>query len=245
MQTRAPPIGEPEHVTWLMLPVAAGAGLLFALLLAGTAPVPPLLAWHAGLMVAAWGVLLPGGALVARYGKRRPAGRFPHLVEDLTWWAWHRPVQYAGLALAVAGLGCAAMAVGGGARSLHALCGAVVMALGLSQTVAALLRGTKGGPTGAGADPARPETWRGDHYDMTPRRRRFEAYHKPAGWLACGLAVPTLLLGAALAGAGTAGILLLGLVHGALMAWAVDGIVRGRHLSSFEALWDRSEPPAA
>ncbi len=29
-----------------------------------------------------------------------------------------------------------------------------------------------------------PETWVGDHYDMTPRRRRFEAYHKTAGYCA-------------------------------------------------------------
>ena len=39
------------------------------------------------------------------------------------------------------------------------------------------------------ADPADPATWRGDHYDMTPRRRLFEAWHKTAGWSLIALAV--------------------------------------------------------
>ena len=44
------------------------------------------------------------------------------------------------------------------------------------------LRGNHGGKNYYTADPNDPKTWFGDHYNMTPRRRKFEAYHKTAGY---------------------------------------------------------------
>lgn len=57
------------------------------------------------------------------------------------------------------------------------------------------VRGTKGGPTNKRADPALPETWRGEHYDMTLRRRIFEQLYKGIGYPAIFLAVPVAWLG--------------------------------------------------
>ena len=44
------------------------------------------------------------------------------------------------------------------------------------------LRGKHGGKNYYTADPNDPKTWFGDHYNMTTRRRIFEAYHKTAGY---------------------------------------------------------------
>ena len=44
------------------------------------------------------------------------------------------------------------------------------------------LRGNHGGKNYYTADPNDPKTWFGDHYNMTTRRRIFEAYHKTAGY---------------------------------------------------------------
>src|SRR4029079_19692751 len=40
-----------------------------------------------------------------------------------------------------------------------------------------------------------PSTWWGDHYNMTPRRRRFEAYHKTAGYFVYFFAVGAVTTG--------------------------------------------------
>jgi hypothetical protein len=45
------------------------------------------------------------------------------------------------------------------------------------------------------ADPDDPSTWHGDHFDMTPRRRKFEAYHKTAGYFAAFCAVGAVASG--------------------------------------------------
>ncbi len=44
------------------------------------------------------------------------------------------------------------------------------------------LRGKHGGKNYFSAKPDDPKTWFGDHYNMTTRRRIFEAYHKTAGY---------------------------------------------------------------
>lgn len=66
-----------------------------------------------------------------------------------------------------------------------------MLALALSQFASAALRGTKGGPT----SPAPDGNLRGDHFDMSPRRRRFEHLHKSGGLLAVGLSVVAILTG--------------------------------------------------
>jgi hypothetical protein len=151
---------------------------------------------HAFLMMAAWLVLLPAGALVARFRKVTPGQNWPQRLDNLLWWRLHRLLQYTGVAFALIGLGAAYRAT---ARLpldvVHVQIGLVVILLAILQIVSTWFRGSKGGPTGEGADPRRPETWRGDHYDMTLRRRLFEGWHKTCGWWAIILAPVAVLLG--------------------------------------------------
>jgi hypothetical protein len=151
---------------------------------------------HAVLMMAAWLVLLPAGALVARFCKVTPGQDWPRRLDNLLWWRLHRLLQYTGVACALIGFGVAYRATGRLPLDVvHVQIGLVVIVLAILQIVSTWFRGSKGGPTGAGADPRRPETWRGDHYDMTLRRRLFEGWHKTCGWWAIILAPLAVLLG--------------------------------------------------
>lgn len=69
----------------------------------------------------------------------------------------------------------------------HAVLGwAVVVALAL-QVLSGWFRGSKGGPS--------DNQMRGDHYDMNPRRRVFEAFHKVTGFSLVVAAAITILWG--------------------------------------------------
>ena len=80
------------------------------------------------------------------------------------------------------GLAVALTASGGFSGSLHSIFGITTITLGCLQVVSGWFRGKHGGRNYFKAVPDDPSTWRGDHYDMTPRRRKFEAYHKTAGY---------------------------------------------------------------
>jgi hypothetical protein len=67
--------------------------------------------------------------------------------------------------------------------------GLLTVAMGCLQVISALLRGTHGGKYYNNADLNNPASWRGDHYDHTPRRRAFEAYHKTSGYFTSFFAV--------------------------------------------------------
>jgi len=131
--------------------------------------------WHARWMVLGWGVLLPLGALVARFYKVTPRQDWPRALDSRAWWNSHRALQWAGvLAMSVGvwlvwghGQGVSPLA------RLHGWAGWALCAAGWAQIVGGLLRGSKGGP----GDPQ----LRGDHYDMTPRRLAFERAHKSLG----------------------------------------------------------------
>ena len=73
--------------------------------------------------------------------------------------------------------------------------GLLAVTLGVVQVFAGMLRGKHGGKYYYTADPNNPETWFGDHYNMTPRRRIFEAYHKNAGYIAGLLALGAVASG--------------------------------------------------
>ena len=156
--------------------------------------------WHGGLMLLAWFVLLPGGALAARFYKVLPGQDFPRVRDSGAWWLAHLGSQYAGAALAGLAVWIAWDALGEAWDwgSPHVALGLAVMTLCALQVASGLLRGTKGGPTDIHADPHDPTTWRGDHYDMTLRRRVFETWHKRAGYVAFALALPTAWLGLSL-----------------------------------------------
>ncbi len=146
--------------------------------------------YHAILMVGIWIVLVPLCIIVIRFGKPKPTlnGIQEKVsIKNLVWW-WFSVHKY-GLMLAVGlslvGAAVAAVALTasrGFSGSIHSIFGISTVTLGCLQVVSGWLRGIHGGRNYYTADPNDPATWRGDHYDMTPRRRKFEAYHKNAGY---------------------------------------------------------------
>lgn len=155
---------------------------------------------HALLMTLAWFVFVPVAVLAIRYFKPLPTtygialgtGRFDR---RLLWWTIHWTFLYAAIGLSLAGTVIAVVVSQGFSGSVHAVFGLAATAMGCLQIVSAWLRGSHGGKQGAASDPDRPETWRGDHYDMTPQRRWFEAYHKAAGYLTLALALAAVASG--------------------------------------------------
>ena len=187
--------------------------------------------WHARFMVLAWAVLLPLGAIAARYFKVTPRQDWPRQVDNRAWWHAHRSFQYLGVALMLAG---AALAWKVGTQSSrvalwHGYFGWSVVTLGVLQILSAWARGSKGGPT-------EPQL-RGDHYDMTRHRLWFEALHKGAGWLAVVLAIVTVTLGLIAADAPrwmpfTLALWWLGLLA---LGWHLERA--GRCIDTYQAIW--------
>jgi len=148
---------------------------------------------HALLMLITWFVLVPIGVLAVRffkpaptpYGIERGTGRFH---PKLLWWTMHYSILYLAIALTLFGAVISIYVSHGFSGSAHAFCGLATVLSGSLQIVSAWLRGTHGGKHGVSSDPEDPATWRGGHYDMTPRRRWFEAYHKTAGYFTIALA---------------------------------------------------------
>jgi preprotein translocase subunit SecG len=193
--------------------------------------IAPWAYWHARSMVLAWGVLLPLGALLARFFKVRPGQNWPALTDDKLWWHGHQALQWSGVVLMTVGVWLA-WGYGAGASAVarwHGWLGWGLCAAGWLQVVGALMRGSKGGPTDA--------QLRGDHYDMTTRRKFFEVLHKSLGWLALLFAVLVLLLGLVAADAPRWMLLVLGLwwlALGAAFAWLQ---ARGQCIDTYQAIW--------
>lgn len=152
----------------------------------------PGLSWHGRLMVLAWGVLVPTGVIAARFFKVLPRQRFPEVVDSRVWWRTHLAAQIGAILVTLAGLALVLSSDRGVASTAslwtHRALGYCVLALGVAQGVSGAFRGSKGGPT----DRRGP---RGDHYDMTPRRRAFERFHKAAGYAALALSLAAVLTG--------------------------------------------------
>lgn len=187
--------------------------------------------WHARLMVLGWGVLLPVGALVARYFKVTRRQRWPQELDNKAWWHAHRVLQWGGIGAMSLG---AWLAWGQGNDSrtvaqIHAWAGWTLVGLGWLQVAAGLSRGTKGGPTAA--------QMRGDHYDMTPHRIWFERFHKGLGWLAVLAAWAVLALGLVTADAPRWMALALAAWWLALAGAAWHWQRQGRCLDTYQAIW--------
>jgi hypothetical protein len=156
--------------------------------------------YHAILMVAVWFVLVPICIITIRFGKPKPTLngiREKVALRNLVWW-WFSVHKYGlmlAVGLALAGAAMALMVSGGFSGSLHSFFGISTVALGCLQVVSGWVRGKHGGKNYYTADPNDPSTWRGDHYDMTPRRRKFEAYHKTAGYFVYFFAVGAVATG--------------------------------------------------
>lgn len=156
--------------------------------------------YHALLMVTIWFVLVPVGIVATRffkpgptlYGIEKGTGR---LDSRLLWWTLHFGCLYSAIGLSLAGALVAIVVSGGFSGSVHALFGMATIAFGCLQIVSAWFRGSHGGKHGAQSDPDDPDTWRGDHFDMTPQRRWFEAWHKTAGYFSVLLALVAVVTG--------------------------------------------------
>ncbi len=169
-------------IEWLLAPIDPGR----------IHEVGQLVAWHGRLMVAAWAFLVPTGIIIARFCKILPKQDWPASVDSRFWWHTHLAMQYSAATLTIAALGLIISAVSSfRIGTFHTLFGWAVTALLVAQVLGGILRGTKGGP----GEPAPDGSWRGDHYDMTRRRKIFEYLHKTGGYLAVLFASGAILSG--------------------------------------------------
>ena len=215
--------------------------------------IPAVWAWHGRLMVLAGAVLFPVGVMLARYYKVTRRQSWPRELDNRFWWNGHRLTQYLGVGLMSAAVALVWMDCSGGNWTCspdritrHELAGLAVLGAGWVQIILGLARGSKGGPTDRGADPNDPATWRGDHYDMTPRRIRFEWIHKLLGYLTLVLAVVAVVTGLVHADAPRWMFLALIVWWMGLLAWAVRMQRQGRNIDTYQAIWgpDPSHPGA-
>ena len=190
-------------------------------------------AWHGRLMVLAWSVVLPAGVIIARFYKITPRQKWPDQLDNKAWWYSHLTLQYTGGVIMLAAIGLIWQATSTSPWTAHTLLGWVAVGLGVGQFLSGWLRGTKGGPTAPGSD----GTSTGDHYDMTRRRRAFEAAHKTAGYLALVMSMAAILTGFWLANA-PRWMPLLWLCWLALLAGAwMTAQRRGLAADTYQAIW--------
>jgi uncharacterized membrane protein len=156
--------------------------------------------YHAVLMFVLWFIVIPLSVMSIRYFKPKPQPRgirkkIKLSNKDWWWFNLHQYGLYLAIGLSLVGLIVALTVSGGVSGSVHSVFGILTVGLGCLQIVSAWLRGSHGGRYYNVADPDDPSTWHGDHFDMTPRRRRFETYHKSAGYLAGFFAVGAVASG--------------------------------------------------
>lgn len=136
---------------------------------------------HGSLMMIGWGLLLPSGAIIAKFFKHRPNG---------LWFKLHRSIQIVGLSLALIGWIIALTQFNvfgdkGFNNYRHGIMGMIVMVLGLLQPLNAFFRPHPPSTDQNGESVAAPTT----------ARIMWEYFHKGSGWLAVVLAIPTIALG--------------------------------------------------
>ncbi len=206
---------------WLLSPLSG----------ASTHQLDEWVVWHARLMVLAWAIFLPLGALAARYYKVTHKQNWPCVVDSRAWWHAHRGFQYSGVVMMLIGayLAWDRSQSSSVTAQLHGHLGWGVISLGIAQILSAWFRGSKGGPT-------EPQM-RGDHYDMTAHRLRFEWFHKTAGWLAIATAVLTIALGLWVADAPRWMPLVLLVWWIALGAYGLRLERAGRAIDTYQAIW--------
>jgi FtsH-binding integral membrane protein len=156
--------------------------------------------YHAILMFLVWFVLVPSGIITIRYFKPKPKPmgiRKKISLANREWWWFnvHQYVLYLAIVLSLGGVVVALTVSRGFSGSVHSIFGGLTVLFGALQILSAWTRGTHGGKYYYQAKDDQPQTWVGDHYDMTPRRRRFEAYHKTAGYCAGFFAVGAVASG--------------------------------------------------
>ncbi len=193
--------------------------------------IAPAVYWHARLMVFAWGVCLPIGALTARYFKVTPQQDWPRVLDNKAWWHLHRFLQYSGVIAMTIGVWLVYSSAQHSslAKQAHQIMGWIVIGLGWLQVAGGIWRGSKGGPTDAQI--------RGDHYDMSPWRCAFERLHKSLGWVAILTAIPVTLLGLLIADAPRWMLMSLLVWWTALALIAIHWQRKGVCLDTYQAIW--------
>ncbi|BFG79818.1 hypothetical protein PTKU46_78520 [Paraburkholderia terrae] len=202
--------------------------------------LPTWAAWHGRAMVFAWGIAFPVGVLVARYFKVLPGQAWPDELDNKTWWHWHRALQ--GTGILVMTVGCL-LALGhahgtSGLAQLHRWIGWVLVVSGWLQVLSGVFRGSKGGGELArGYVDALGTGLRGDHYDMTHRRKAFECLHKLLGVAALLVAVVAISLGLILADAPRWMAVVLSTWWCLLLSLTIRWQCAGRCIDTYQAIW--------
>ncbi len=211
---------------WLLSPLSGASEHIIA----------PHVFWHARLMVLAWGLCLPMGALFARYFKVTPSQDWPRVLDNKFWWHSHRALQYGGVIAMSGGLYLVWQSSKPLAQLsfwniawLHQLLGWSVTVLGWSQMLGGILRGSKGGPS--------DHQMAGDHYDMSPKRVVFEHLHKSLGWLSIGLGMAVIMLGLLAADAPRWMLCALLVWWTGLLLAAIYFQQRGCCIDTYQAIW--------
>jgi len=158
--------------------------------------------YHAILMFTIWFLVVPASVMFLRFGKINPSTwGIPRGTSKWAWpelcWTVHKVSLYVAMFFAVASSGIAMMLSGGFSATFHAWFGLGAITLGVLQVVSAWFRGHHGGRKDPGADPEDRASWSGDHFDMTPQRWWFEAFHKTAGYFAVIMALGAVTTGLA------------------------------------------------
>ncbi len=155
---------------------------------------------HAILMATIWIILVPLCIIAIRFFKPKPTERGvldKINVRDPQWWWFHAHKfgLYFCIALSLVGVIVAIVVSKGFSGTVHSVFGILTVIFGCLQVISSWVRGRHGGRYYATADPDDPSTWHGDHFNMTTRRRRFETYHKTAGYFAMICAVGAVASG--------------------------------------------------
>jgi Eukaryotic cytochrome b561 len=208
---------------WLMQPIS-GASI-------DAHQVSASVSWHGRLMVLSWGLILPLGVLAARFFKVTPGQDWPRVLDNPTWWRIHWRGQSLGVFISLVGVSliCGKAHGQGALEFWHQCIGWALFALGLIQITGGFFRGSKGGPTA--------QNLRGDHYDMTRRRRIFEFIHKSIGYFALFLALCNVVTGLILADAPRWMLLLLLSSWVAMLTAFVVLQIKGYCVPTYQAIW--------
>mgnify|MGYP003582633367 FL=1 len=221
-----------EYVIWLLAPLSGAAEHHIA----------GWVSWHGRLMVLGWGILIPVGALLARYLKVLPGQDWPRELDNKWWWHAHLLFQLSGVFFAC----LAAFLIWGHAvgatplAQVHGYLGWCLSAFAAGQIVSGVLRGSKGGPTD-GSIPAECLSSAGDHYLMTRRRLLFERLHKALGWLAIFVAAIVIVMGLVVADAPRWMFIGLSLWWIAYAALSFYWQWQGRCIDTYQAIWGDDE----
>jgi hypothetical protein len=197
-------------------------------------------AWHGRLMVLAWGVCAPVGILMARYWKIAPSQAFPQQLDSKVWWHSHRFFQSLCALLTLVAIVLMYQKTSQTAPQVlaqqqsasqwwHHFLGYCIGVSVVAQITHALFRGSKGGPTDSAL--------RGDHYDMTAHRKRFERIHKSLGWFSLFTAWATIALGLFLADAPRWMPISLGVWWSVLALLAARWQRAGQCIDTYQAIW--------